>query len=41
VSEEHLGNLVSDAMHGIEGRQRILEDHADLIPADLTDLLGR
>ena len=41
VRLEHLGDLVAHPMNGIESRQGVLEDHADLRPPDVAHLLGR
>ena len=39
VHGEHLAELVADAEHGVEGGQRVLEDHRHLRAADLAPLL--
>ena len=35
-----LGDLVADAVHRVEARERILEDHRDVLAADLLQLVG-
>ena len=41
VRLDHLDDLVADPVHRVERRQRILEDHRDLLAADLSQLLRR
>jgi len=40
VHAQRLGHLVADREQGVQRRHRILEDHGDLLAADLADLLG-
>ena len=40
VLKEHcLGNLLTDTHDGVKGRKRILEDHRDLVTAELVHIL--
>ena len=42
ILQKHcLGNLLTDSHDGVKGRQRILEDHRDLITAKLVHFLLR
>ena len=38
VREDGLGDLVADAMHRVKARKRILEDHRDVLAADVAHL---
>src|SRR3954454_14733073 len=38
---EHLRDLVAHLDHGVQGRERVLEDHRDLLALDRADLVGR
>ena len=41
VGEDHLGDLAADAVHRVQRRQRVLEDHGDALTPDAPDrLLG-
>ena len=40
VREHGLGDLVADAVHRVQRRERVLEDHRDVAPADLAQLVG-
>ncbi len=39
VGEERLGDLVADAVHRVQAREWILEDHRDVLAADLAQLV--
>ena len=41
VGGDRLGDLRSDAVHRVEARERVLEDHRDLLAADLAEVIGR
>ncbi len=41
VGLEDLGDLIPNTVDGVEGRQGVLKDHADLGPPDVAHLLGR
>ena len=36
---DHLGDLVADAIDGVQRAHRVLEDHRDLLAADVTQLI--
>ena len=39
MRDDHFCNLLSDCCHGIECRERFLEDHANAAPSDRAELL--
>ena len=39
VRADHLGDLVADAVDGVQRAHRILEDHRDLLAADVAQLV--
>ena len=41
VHLEHLGQLIADGEHRVEGRHGFLKDHADAVAPDAANLLGR
>ena len=41
VHPNRLHDLVADAVHGMQARERILEDHGDLFAPDLPKLVLR
>ena len=41
VQPHHLGDLVADALHRVQGRHRVLKDHRDVVAADLAHLVLR
>ena len=41
VELDLLGDLVADAEHRVQARQRLLEDHRDVVAADLPHLVDR
>ena len=40
VRAHRLGDLVADAVHRVQARERVLEDHRDVAAADLAQLVG-
>ena len=41
VSEDSLGDLVADAVHRVKAREGILEDHRDVLAAQMAHVVGR
>ena len=41
VSKDSLGDLVTDAVHRVKARKGILEDHRDVLAAQMAHVVGR